>query len=261
MEEHTESPSRHVRTEDLLPEPPLTRALLFAGGAAFAGAAVWALVAIYLNVQHGVIAWGIGGLVGFAVVKAGGHGQMLAVIAAVLAVLSIFSGRFAIYQSVVDDAAKQQFTAEVFDDYRGDAAAWKALGPNPTDEQVGEFALDNDYDVDSADEFREFAAPRLEWFSEADRTLEEWQAFEAGSISQHYGFVEYLKDDFHPLDILFVILGLATAFGMVSRHTTAMQVAAREQIRAEREAEAAQHAAENPPAADEGGDEEDAPRT
>ena len=226
-----------MRTEDLLPEPPLTRALLFAGGAAFAGAAAWALAAIFLNIEHGVIAWGIGGLIGFAVVKAGGHGQMLAVSAAILAVLSIGSGRYAIYRAAVDDVAAQQADAELFEAYRADAAAWQALGADATAEQVEEFALDHDYDVDSAAEFREFAAPRLEWLASADRTLEEWQAFEAGGIAERFGFVDYLKADFHPFDVLFLILGLATAYGMVSRHTTALQVEARQRIRAEREAE------------------------
>jgi hypothetical protein len=247
-----------VRTEDLLPEPNMTRALLFAGGAAFAGAAVWAALAIYANVQIGWIAWGVGALIGLAMVKGGGHGQMLAVVAAVLAVLAIGTGRYATYQAVLDEAAQQAFPDDMFDAYKADATAWKALGASPTDEQVTEFALDREYDVDSAAEFRMVVAPRLNWLAESERTLADWRTFEAGNLQAQFGFVEYLKEDFHPLDILFVLLGLGSAFGIVSRHTTAMQVEAREQIRAEREAEAA---AQQAAAADaDGADEGEAPR-
>ena len=64
MEQTQDEGSRHVRTEDLLEPPPMGRAFAFAGLAAVAGAAVWGLLRIYGNVEHGIIAWGIGGAVG-----------------------------------------------------------------------------------------------------------------------------------------------------------------------------------------------------
>lgn len=245
-----------MRTEDLLPQPNMTTSLALGGVAAFVGAAAWAALYIFANLEHGVLAWGIGGAVGFAIVRGGGHGQMLAVVAAVLAVLSIGTGRYLAYQSVLQEQVDGFFSDEMFEGTRTVAIQWKELGANPTDDQVNDFALDNDVDVQSAAEFREVVAPNLEWLAEPGRTADEWRERNAGDLAEAYTFVDHLKADFHPFDILFVLLGLGTAFGLVSRHTMEMQREARAQIRAEREAEAAaqQEAAED-------GDEEDAPRT
>ena len=47
--------------------------------------------------------------------------------------------------------------------------------------------------------------------------------------------MDYLREDFSIIDLLFIGLGIATAFGMVHKNTIAMQIAARQELRAERE--------------------------
>jgi len=264
VEERPRPTSNHVHREELLPAPPIGRALAAAGGAAFAGAVVWALVAIYAHVEIGYIAWGIGALIGFAMVRAGGHGQMLAVCAAMLAVLSIGTGRYAMYRWALDDGdrlaltargdVRQALNSEWHSKVRRHARIWHELGPNPDDEAVEDFALDQFYEVDSAAEFRERFAPRLIWFHENDPTLDEWRDYEAANLASKLGeqarraadlreqvsFVEYLRGALSPLDLLFAGLGLVTAFGLVSRHTINMRVEAQRQIRAELELDAAE---------------------
>lgn len=248
-----------MRTEDLLPEPNMTTSLALGGVAAFVGAAAWAALYIFANLEHSVLAWGIGGAIGFAIVRGGGHGQMLAVVAAVLAVLSIGTGRYIAYEAVLQEMVEGYATDEMFEGTRTLANRWKELGANPTDDQINDFALDNDVDVQSAAEFRETVVPDLEWLAEPGRTADEWRERGAGEVAEAYTFVDHLQVDFHMFDILFVLLGLGTAFGLVSRHTTEMQVEARAKIRADREAEAAEAAAQQHTA--EGDDEEGAPRT
>ena len=248
---------RHVRTEDLLPPPPMGKALLFGGVAAVVGAAAWALLLIFANVEHGALAWGVGGLIGFAVVKGGGYGQMLAVSAAVLAVLSIGSGKHISYTHFVGkavDESAQQLTSEMHAEIAQDAKDWAALGAAPTDEQIEKYVLDHNYDADSIETFRAELLPMIEWFRDEQPSLEQWRDRQRGELEEYfaneYSFVAYLKEDFHLFDIVFVILGLATAFGLVSRHTTDLQVAARQELRAEREAEQAEEEGEEEGAAE-----------
>lgn len=241
MEKRQENESRHVRTEDLLEPPPMGRALGLAGLAAVAGAAIWGLLRIYGNMEHGIIAWGIGGAIGFTIIKAGGHGQMLSIVGAVLAVLSIAAGKQISFQSQVNefiesnlaDADQHYATARI------DAEAWVALGDSPSDDVVESYALDHDFDVDSAAQLRSDFVPDMERFVKEQPSKEEWVESKRSEVetfvAENFTFISYLRKDFSIIDILFVGLGLATAFGIVRKRTVEMQMQAREQLRAERE--------------------------
>lgn len=152
---------RDERSGGGLDTPPLVLPLVLAGVAALLGATVWGLMAIYADMQYGVIAWGIGGLAGAAFVKGGGYGNRQAIIAAVLAVLSIGLGRYIIYEKFCWDQTASMLEERHLDMRRQEAEAWRALGENPTDEEVEVFAVENDYDVEDAADFRQNHAPRL----------------------------------------------------------------------------------------------------
>ncbi|MEZ6036070.1 MAG: hypothetical protein R3F29_01230 [Planctomycetota bacterium] len=237
-------------TSDLLPPPNLGLALGLGAAAAVAGAAAWAAVIVFANSEIGWLAVGIGALVGFAMVKAGGHGQMLAICAAVLAVLSIGTGKHFAYQHAIsttlDDLAGN--IDGMFGKVQTDADAWAALGGSPSDEQVSAFALDHGYEVEDAAEFRREWAPDLAWIHTNKPSAEQWREYKRAALEERLtnevGFVDYLKQKFHLFDLLFVGLGVAAAFSLVQRHTQALQVAARQQLRAEREAEEAAKAPE-----------------
>ncbi|MFT7534068.1 MAG: hypothetical protein ACI85K_000013 [Hyphomicrobiaceae bacterium] len=216
-------------------------ALGFAGLAAIAGAAVWGLLRIYGDLEHGIIAWGIGGAIGFAIIKAGGYGQTLSIAGAVLAVLSIAAGKQISFQSQVNKVIEINL-AEVDQDYataRIDAEAWVALGDSPSDDLVESYALDHDFEVDSAAQLRSEFAPEMERFVTEQPSQAEWakaRRFEVEAfVNENFTFIGYLREDFSILDILFVGFGLATAFGMVRKRTTELQTEAREHLRAERD--------------------------
>jgi hypothetical protein len=247
-----------VPTKDLLPPSPIARPLTFGGIAALLGAAVWGLLAHSAHVESGWVAWGIGALVGFAFVKAGGYGMLLSICAGALALLSIGSGKHLAFQLLANQAATEitsNLTAEELAARQRAAPSWVALGDQPTDAQVRAWAKEQGIRIESARAFREEESQELHWLDAHKPTLDEWREHVREEITS-VSFVDHLQEDFHPLDILFAILGIATAFGLVSRRTTEMQVAARQAIReqhkAEAEAEAAANAGdgegENPPA-------------
>ena len=245
MEEAEPTDGRRPHSNERLPPPPVGIPLALASLAALLGAAAWGLLAIYADLQHGFLAWGIGGLVGFAVVKGGGYGKQQAILAAVLAVLAIGVGRYIIYKKVCWDYTAVTLAEgdQHIDTWQKEAEAWRALGDNATDEQVEAFAIKNDYDVEDAADFRTNHAPRLESFfsdkptrtadlSEDERDILRMRML--SMMSDTFPFTAYLQRDFHLVDILFAALGLATAFGIVQRRTDELRAAAREALRAER---------------------------
>ncbi|MBL8751250.1 MAG: hypothetical protein JNK78_18985 [Planctomycetes bacterium] len=239
MEEATDRRSPPVRTADLLPPPPMTRALAFAGVAAAIGAAAWGLLAFYAHSEFGILAWGIGVLVGAAVVRSGGHGTLLAVTAGALALLSIVAGKQMAFRLALDQNLTKivgKLGEDQLAERKQDAKDWVALGPSPTTDQVREFVRAHGYrDVD-ATTFGKDEGARLRAFAEKPLSLDDWRDQIRSSAAADASFLEFLKDDAHPLDFVFALLGIATAFGMVQKATIAKQVAARQAMRAEREA-------------------------
>ncbi|MGK0153482.1 MAG: hypothetical protein ACI9SE_000427 [Neolewinella sp.] len=145
------------------------------------------------------------------------------------------------FQSQVNKVIERTL-AEVDQDYataRIDAEAWVALGDSPSDDLVESYALDHDFEVDSAAQLRSEFAPEMERFVTEQPSQAEWakvRRFEVEAfVNENFTFIGYLREDFSILDILFVGFGLATAFGMVRKRTTELQMEAREQLRAERD--------------------------
>lgn len=223
-----------MNTRDLLPPPNLGLSLGLGAAAAVAGAAAWAALIVFANRELVYLALGIGALVGFAMVKGRGHGQMVACCAAVLAVLSIGTGKFYAYRHFLDETVSSN--DELFAEYQADAKDWASLGKSPSDEQVDSFVLDHGYEAANAAAFRHGWAKQLEWLTANTPDAPQWHEHCAAVAAADYPFVDYLKEDFHLFDILFVGLGLATAYSLVMRHTQALQVAAGQQLRAAREA-------------------------
>ena len=79
--------------------------------------------------------------------------------------------------------------------------------------------------------------PQMRWFLDNKPTLEQWRANMVDAMQSHFTFLDYLKEDFKAIDLLFAFLGIATAFGMVSKATMAHRMAlAQMQIDARRAA-------------------------
>lgn len=241
-----------VRSADLLDPPNTTLALTLIGIAGLVGALIWGGIAYGANVELGWIAWGIGALVGFACIKGGGHGTGLAVASGAVALLSIVAGKWFAIDLILPNAARESLVASgAKDAYTSKvelSAAWKALGETPTEDEFDAFAVEFGIDVADAAEFRTTVLPELV-------KLEEHGSFDAWLDAKVSAFVdeaprtEALKNSFEFLDIIFLLLGVGTAFGMVAKHTEDLKLARRQELRAlrdEEEAAAAEDAVEEP---------------
>ncbi len=91
-------------------------AIVYALVAAIIGGAVWMIIAILTDYELGIIAWGIGGLAGYAVIlatksKVKVEHQVIAVIAGLL---GIVLGKYLILGYYYDESISGIFNADVF---------------------------------------------------------------------------------------------------------------------------------------------------
>ena len=61
--------------------------------------------------------------------------------------------------------------------------------------------------------------------------LEEWREGVIADIAGSISIVEVVKQNLSPIDILFIVLGVSSAFGLVSRRTRQEQTDARREAR------------------------------
>lgn len=178
-------------------EPPMTVPLVAAAVAALVGAAVWAVILMF-GAEIGFVAWGIGGLVGFAAVKADGSGGKLAIACAVLTLLSIFGGKLAgchlQISASIDKKVAEYCTPAVFDELKSDARDYAELPEGVPAEQLAEFMIDHRYSdggniVASTSEgieygvtdeeiegFKQSSAPLLVRIQQEGLTIDAWAA-------------------------------------------------------------------------------------
>jgi len=231
--------SRYVPSADLLPPPPFGRALLFAGLTALVGATVWGLLAFYAHREFGILAWATGLALGFVTVKAGGYGTPLALSAGALALLSIGSGKHIAFRLGVDQEAHamaERLNEAVHAEHTQDAADWVALGASPTTAQIREFASSHGFEPENPETFARVTGANLTRFANEKPTLEAWRTQVRETLVEEMSFVDYLREDFQLIDLLFLGLGVTSAFGLVSKATTQLRVATRQAARAEHEA-------------------------
>lgn len=225
--------------DNVTPAPEFSMSALGAAiGAAFVGAIAWWAVAHFADYEIGLLAWGIGGLVGFATVAAGGRGVPMAVCAAALALLAIGGGKLAAAQSALSEvkAEAQQMTIEPLtnDDYeerKVDARDWVALGADPTGEEVQAFLQSHHFVEEGVElteeevtEFRAGTGLSLAEFDADQPSLDDWnkaataeqEAF-ASEMFNEVSIVDIVKDGFEPIDLLFAALGIMTAWGLVTK--------------------------------------------
>jgi hypothetical protein len=233
MTTRTRRPS-HDDADALMPTPTLGKPIAVGATIALAGAAVWALLIVFAKYELGILAWGIGGAIGAGVVWAGGHGKPLALIAGALALLSIGSGKNFAFRALVDREITTILAgvdSAFLADRRALAAEWSALGESPTPEQVRDFAKKHDLELVTVEGFVRDDGARLRRFAAENPDLETFRSQVADEIHAELTFFDYLKNDFHVADILFAALGIATAFGLVSKATMARQMAILQELR------------------------------
>jgi hypothetical protein len=208
--------------------------LLAASGAALLGTAVWAGIMLIASYEHGIVAWAVGGVVGIAAVKAGGRGATLGILCAVLSLLSILGGKLVGYHLQISEgigtSITENCTPELFAELEIDAVDYAALPAEPTDEQLTEFLFSHHYSAASSLVgvtekellmFQEYDAPVLVAIQEEGMTIEGWRIRGAevmrADVAEEGSLLDFVIADLNAIDLLFALLGISTAFGLVHK--------------------------------------------
>ena len=205
-------------------------AIAAAAGAALLGALVWKFVAVAFGYELGLIAWGIGGAVGFAAASAGSRGMQAGVVCAVLAFGSIVVGKYWAYSAFVDEfqqaiSGAMEYEDDMYDFFEEEMEDARLLvAGSGTDTFTRRFMVERGYtyatnarsvsDAELAD-FREYVEPELRYMAENPPDIEEWQASNAELLDQFSPW-DMMLEDFGILDIIFIFLGIGTAFRLAS---------------------------------------------
>ena len=204
-------------------------ALLGAIAGALLGALGWAGLAHGTGYELGFVAWGIGGLVGWATVLFGGRGPVSAVAASLLTLLAIFGGkmlsaRLELGQRLEED--KVIATRNEYDELVADAEAFAKLR-DP--EEHAAFMVEHHFSQESQaaavtteelEAFRESVAPELERFQERPPEYAAWRAEVKRRIlaraSSPTLLAQVVTESLDWIDAVFAFLGIGTAFRIVA---------------------------------------------
>lgn len=229
---------RQMSAETVATDTPMS-AIALAVGAALVGTAVWAGIAIFAGREIGWVAWGIGALVGAACVAGSGRGQVLAITAASIAVLAILGGKYVSAHVLVDRAidrvVESQYTEKRYETARSAWTDFAKLPQHADDDQLGDFMLEHDINA-TVEEFRAEIMPAISAIARNPPTLVRWRAQGREEISGRVSTFEAFKGSFGMYDILFIILGCVTAFGLVMKASDADAEVVRASVRARRRA-------------------------
>lgn len=192
------------------------------------GALLWKFIAVTFNYELGLIAWLIGGAIGFSAAVAGAKGQGAAVACALLALLAIFGGKYMAASTFISEVAAAVTASNelegmdlkvVYDELQADAARYSET---VTDERsLREFMVERGYS-DAADPssvsdeeiqwFKEYEQPRLEEMLDNPQAYEEWKNNSLAPDLQNISAFDVIMESLGVIDLLFLFLGVGTAY-------------------------------------------------
>jgi hypothetical protein len=119
----------------------------------------------------------------------------------------------------------------MYEETKVDAADWVALGASPMPEQIEHFASSHGFAFTNAAEFLRDVAPGLEQFAAARPSFEQWGVLVREQVIAQTSLPELFVQSLGLYDVLFAILGISTAFGLVSGRAMQLKVAERDRLR------------------------------
>ncbi|MDX1682875.1 MAG: hypothetical protein R3336_07140 [Phycisphaeraceae bacterium] len=215
----------------------MAKSIIFAVVAGLAGALGWGMITYFTNYEIGLIAWGIGLLVGFAAMLGAGDSanQMTGGMAALIAIVSIVGGKYLAVEMLVDNAFSEEVDRDAIveehmnalddDEYlisfiADEVAAEKAAAGESLDWPGGEMPEDPSGAADYPEDV--WAQAQQQWDA---MTAEEQEAFreetklqvvrnvdEAIAAFQGAAVSEGFAESFSIYDLLFFALGAFSAF-------------------------------------------------
>lgn len=200
---------------------------------AVCGALVWMAIAMMSGYELSLIAWGIGGAIGFAAAFFGSKGQKAGIICGALAFVAILGGKYL----VIDSFASQfenVFETEFMEGGLQEAYAYMTEEAElyttevTDDESLRQFIAENEYSesyeaaevtAEEINYFKEEIVPGFDYIQENDPNYEEWfdhTMGEAMADIESLSTWSILVEDLGALDLLFLFLGIATAYQLGS---------------------------------------------
>ncbi|ABC29693.1 conserved hypothetical protein [Hahella chejuensis KCTC 2396] len=208
------------------------KAIAAAAGAALLGALLWKAIAMTTGYEFSLIAWGIGGAVGFAALALGGRGLVTGVACGLLAFLAIMGGKYMVIQSfqeswfeILADSGEielQDFRP-VYDSVIQAANSYQTDVTD--DDSLRNFMIEYGYTEASEpsevvqfeiDDFKRDFEPELRRVALENPSFEQWVKVTFSQEIEGYSTFQLMREDFGLLDILFLFLGVGTAFQMGS---------------------------------------------
>lgn len=203
--------------------------------AGLVGAAIWAAISFWTGYEIGWIAWGIGGLVGFAVALGGQQGMTAGLAAVVISVLAIMGGKYATVELLVNKelGGSEQMVEQAVDRLENEefVVSWLADGiieertaqgeeitwpPGVTAEEAEQPDEESEYPPEI------WSEAASQWDGMPPEERDAYRAQLADMIRQNIeenfaAFRTEIKRDgfsasFGPLDIVFILLAVVTAF-------------------------------------------------
>jgi len=190
---------------------------------ALLGALVWKLVSSVSGYELGLVAWAIGGAVGFAVISTGSSGLKTGFVCGILALVAILGGKYMIY-SGYQDAIVESFASsknEVRYLYDNEMAAAEAYLDVIDDKSRRQFMVE--YDYTEHGDYKDITEEEVQYFlgSDGERlsgyviikpSFDEWYQTTFESNLNNLSTMGMIKDDFEFVDAIFFLLGIGTAF-------------------------------------------------
>ena len=214
--------------------------LIFLGAliGAVIGAGIWAVVTAVTGYEVGIIAWALGGLVGLGGKLAGGRGIGAGILCAVLTLGGIMLGKvFAVNYIVKADAEKyfdEQYTQETFDNFQ---IAAKEYAKVETEDDKRQFMVQFEFTEEETpdaitqvdiDFFNKYVEIYLYRHNQKPMSYEEWKQANIEDdkelFRKEFDVIAVVVDSLEPIDFLFFVLGVASAFQIVNREEQAQEI-------------------------------------
>ncbi len=195
---------------------------------ALLGALLWKFIAVTFNYELGLIAWLIGGAIGFSAATIGAKGHNTATLCAVLALLAIMGGKYMATSSLISDAMAAVSGGDevegvslktVFEEVKLDA---KQFSETVSDEKsLRKFMVERGYSestnpelvtYEEIESFRENKQPDLEEMIDNPQSFDDWKNNTLTQELEDLSAFDVMLGNLGLLDFLFLFLGVGTAF-------------------------------------------------
>ena len=198
------------------------------------GAFLWKFIAMEFDRELGLIAWLIGGAVGFAAASLGSRGQPAGILCGVLTVLAILGGKYLFYsdlqaniRSVMEEIGTAELMQASYEQMKLEAAEFVSVND---DQGLREFMVRYEYSehgspeavtVEEINIFRDEFEADLVYLASNNPSYDEWMNDTVAPEVESVSTTQVVYESLGWLDLLFLLFGVATAYRLGSQERSA----------------------------------------